>query len=132
MKQSNLDKLFKADSAMEKDGVDFVISDTTSFRVRRFVESNPQVQAAMATHYKPVARQIAMGSMDQTKEREVMTKIFVNACLVGWKGVEMDGQPVEFSKEKAVELLLGLPDLFKVLFEHAQKLENYREELGNS
>lgn len=133
--KTNLDKFYKADPILEKEGVDFSIDDKTAFRVRRFNQSNPRIRAAMANHYKPFARQIEMGTLPQEKSDEIIRKVFVETCLVSWRGVEDgEGKPIEFTKENAMSLFKSLPDLFDVLWKYANDFESYREqeELGNS
>lgn len=130
--KSNLEKLFKTDKTLESEGVDFAVDDKTSFRVRHFTPSNPRVKSAMAAYYKPYARQIDLGTLDQNKSDEIQVKIFIDTCLVSWEGVELDGQPLEFSKENAITLFKSLPALFDVLWKYANDFQNYREDLGNS
>lgn len=137
--KTNLDKFFKTDKEVEKTGVWFNLSDETGFLVKPFKASNPAVKSAMAVHYKPYARQVQLDAVDDAKAREIMTKVFVQACLVDWRGVEIDGVVTPFSKEKAVEFLFELPELFNTLMEHASDYRNYkeeftegREEVGNS
>lgn len=109
------------------------LSEKTGFLVRRFGGLNsPKVKAAFARFYKPYARQIEAGTLDEKKEKEITAKVFVDSCLVDWKGVEIDGQEVKFSHEAAVKLLLALPDLMQSLQNHALDANNYREDLGNS
>ncbi len=130
--KSNLDAFFKTDQSLESDGIWFSVSDTTRFLVTRFGGYNSHhVKAAMAKHFKPFARQIEAGSFDSAKEKEIMIKVFVNACLKNWEGVEIEGVDCAFSKEKAVELLVALPDLAEALMSHAQDSKNYKEDLGN-
>ncbi len=130
--KTNLDKFFKANSQLEKDGVDFAIDDVTSFRVRRFSQQNAGFKAAMALHYKPYARQIEMGTLSPEKNQEIQIKVFIDTCLVSWQGVEIDGKVVEFSKENATKLFKGLPDLFDTLWKYANTFESFKEDLGNS
>lgn len=136
--KTNLDTFFKMDEEVEKTGVWFNISDTVGFLIKPFRPSNPNVKRAMASYFKPYARQIEMGTMDPRDEREVMAKVFVNSSLVDWKGVEIDGKLTPFSKDVAVQFLTGLEPLFETLMTHAQDFKNYkqeeedREELGNS
>ena len=130
--KTNLDKFYKANSQAEKDGVDFEIDDTTSFRVRRFSGQNPRVKIAMAQYYKPYARQIEMGTLSSDKNLEIQIKVFIDTCLVSWQGVEIDGQPAEFSKENAMKLFKELPDLFDTLWKYANSFESFKEDLGNS
>lgn len=131
--KTNLDKLFKTNTVLEKEGVDFALDDKTSFRIRRFNSSNPRVKAAMAAYYKPYARQIEMGTLPVEKSDEIAIRLFIDVCLVSWEGVEDEkGQPIEMTKENAFEMFKSLPDLFATLQKHANDFENYKEELGNS
>jgi len=130
--QTNLDKLFKTDKALQDGGVIFAIDDKTSFQVRHFAAGNPRVKAAMAAHYKPYARQIELGTLEQEKSDEITVKLFIETCLVSWQGVEIDGQTVECNKENAAILFKRLPMLFDALWKHANDYQNYREDLGNS
>lgn len=130
--KSNLDKFFKTDKSLEKSGVWLTISDEVGFLVKPFRPENPAMKQAMATHYKPVARQMELGTLDPEKEREIMAKLFVTASLVDWRGVEIDGEVVPFSREVAVPFLVGLPDLFKTLMDYAQDFRNYQPEGDDS
>lgn len=138
--KTNLDGIFKTDSKMEEEGNWFNISDEIGFLLRRFNDSNPNVRKAMATYFKPYARQIDMGTMDPAKEREIMVKLFVNSSMINWKGIEIEGKAAEFSTTLAVKFFLGLPDLFETLMKYAQDFRNFKleedegskEDLGNS
>jgi hypothetical protein len=131
--KTNLDKLFKTNEELEKSGIVVVLSETLEFNLKRFGGKNSTpVRAAYAKYHKPYARQIEMGTFDKEKEREILIKIFVDSCMLGWKGVEIDGAPAEFSRENAVKLLIALPELFETLFEQASKVDNFKEDLGNS
>lgn len=129
---TNLDKIFKTNEDLEKDGVDFALDEKTSFRMRHFSATNPRVKAAMASHYKPYARQVELGTLDQKKADEITMKLFIDVCLVSWQGVEIDGKEVECSKENALILFNRLPKLFDVLWRYANDFNNYREDMGNS
>ena len=131
--KTNLDKLFKTNEELEKSGILVVLSDTLEFNLKRFGGKNSTpVRAAYAKYHKPFARQIEMGTFDKDKEREILVKIFVDSCLTGWKGVEIDGALVEFNRDSAISLLVALPELFETLFEQASKVDNFKEDLGNS
>lgn len=130
--KTNLDQFFKTDKALEKDGVWFDISSDIGFLVRPFKQTNPRVKAAMANHYKPYARQIELNSLDLAKQFEINIKIFIDVCLVEWKGVEADGKPLELTTENAIKFFTGLPDLFDTLWKHSTDFTNYKEDLGNS
>ena len=131
--KTNLDKLFKTDSELEKEGVDLALDDKTSFKIRRFNSQNPRVKAAMASYYKPYARQVEMGTLPQEKSDEITMKLFIDVCLASWTGVEDEnGKPIECNKANALTLFKSLPDLFDTLWKHANTFDNYKGDLGNS
>lgn len=130
--KTNLDRLFKTNKELETSGVDFAIDDKISFRVRHFAASNTKVKAAMAQHYKPYARQVDLGTLEQEKSEEIQMKIFIDTCLVSWTGVEIDGQEVECNKDNALKLFKSVPMLFDTLWKYCNDFQNYREDLGNS
>ena len=131
--KSNLDKFFKTNEDLSNNGVEFAIDEETSFTVRHFNDQNPRIKAAMTKYYKPHARQIELGTLPQEKTAEINRLVFIDTCLVSWKGVEgEDGQPIECNKENAMALFKRLPALFDALWKHANEFQNYKEDLGNS
>lgn len=137
--KTNLDADFKTNPIFEREGVDIVIREKSeempnglSFRVRRFNSQNPRVKAAMAAYYKPYARQVELGTLDQAISDEITRKLFVDVCLVSWEGVEIDGKPAECNKENALGLFRHLPDLFDTLWRAANNMDNFKEVVGNS
>jgi len=130
--KTNLDKLFKNDTKLETEGIWMNISDDVGFLVKRFGGFNEHsVKAALARHYKPYARQVENGTLEQSKEKEIMITVFVKACLKGWKGVEIDGVATEYTPEVGVKFLTGLPELADTLVNYATDAKNYREDVGN-
>lgn len=125
--KTNLDNLFKADESVEKNGVWFDIDDAVGFRLRRYNDRNPKVKAAIAKHFKPYARQIDLGSLAADKERDIMTKLFVDSCVIEWKGVEIDGEVKEYERNLAIKFFIELPELMNTLFEYAKDFANFRE-----
>lgn len=131
--KTNLDKDFKTDSKAENEGIIFELNEKVSFKVRRFVSTNPRVKAAMAAYYKPYARMIEMGTMPQEKSDEITIKLFIDVCLVSWEGLEDgEGKPIEFTKENAFQVLKSLPVMFEAVWKYANNFENFKEDLGNS
>lgn len=130
--KTNIDKFFKTDEDLEKNGQWHELTDKIGFLLRPFKSSNPRVKAAMAAHYKPHARQVELGTLDPDKEREISIKLFIQVCLVEWKGIEIDGKPTPFAPDVAMKLFKDLPDLFDTLWKYVNDWTNYKEDLGNS
>lgn len=130
--KTNLDGIFKTSPALEKDGRWFDLNDTTAFLIRPFRATNPRVKAAMAKYFKPYARQIETDSLDTAKAQEININLFMDVCLVDWKGLEIDGVDVKYDKETGLKLFRELPELFASCWGYANDFKNYREDLGNS
>lgn len=131
--KTNLDSLFKSSKNLETEGVIFEVNDSVRFTLRRFGGANAnKVKAAMAKYYKPVARQVELGQLSAEKEHDIMVKVFVEACLISWEGVESDGKALECTRENAIKLFTEVPELFGALQNYASSFESFKEDLGNS
>lgn len=131
--KTNLDSLFKTNELNEKEGIWIEVGDQVSFKCKMFGGANAhRIKQLQVKYLKPYTRQIENGLMDEKKERLIYTKIFVEACLVDWKGIVEDDKDVPFSPEKAVELFTSLPKLFDYLVGEATNNDRYVEDLGNS
>lgn len=131
--ETNLDGLYKTNRDMETEGNWFEVADGVAFKIKRFGGYNsPEIKKAVAKYHKPHALMISKGLLPDAKEREIHTRAFVESSIVDWKGITIGDEVAEFTVDKAVEMLVGLPDLVEVLMQEASNFENYREELGNS
>ena len=133
--KTNLDSMFKMNTDLEKDGVWFEFKEGISFKLKRFGGENaPALKESMAKHYKPYANLVAVDALPMRKEKEIMAKVFVDACLVEWKGIidTERGEEIPYSFDNAVELLMELPELADTLTKFASETDSYRESLGNS
>ena len=130
--KTNLDKAFKTNKSLEKDGVWFVVEGGPEFLVRRFGGVNAtKMQKIVSELNKPYVRLIESKQLSEEKTTELSTLSFIKCCLIDWKGVEIDGQEAPYSEELAAELFKALPDLADRLFEYARDMDNFREDLGN-
>lgn len=130
--KTNLDAKFKTDASKETDGVWYPLTPEVSFKLRRMGGKNSQkLKQYAATAYKPYAKQIEADALSQEKSFELACAMLVDLILVDWKGVESDGQPLEFTRENALKLLSGLPDLADKLSEFANEKDNFIETVGN-
>jgi len=130
--QTNLDKFYKTNQSLEKSGIWIMITDDIGFLVRRFGGANSdKIKVALAKYHKPYARQIEKGTLGADKETELMTKAFVESCMIDWKGVEIDGKETEYSVDVAVDFFTNLPELANEILVQAQTVDNFKEEVGN-
>lgn len=138
--KSNLDSLFKTDKGQELSGVWFLVTETAGFLVKRWGGANSkEIQKKLAKYYKPHARLIESGAMEEATARKILLKVFVESCIMDWKGIEIDGEIRKFDKTLVVDFLMELPDLADALIQYAGDISNFKEEdsegleeMGNS
>lgn len=129
--KTNLDSIFKTSKESERNGQWFDLNEKTGFLIRRFNATNPRAKGAMAKYYKPYAKQIENETLSVEKNLEINIHLFLDVCLVDWKGVEIDGKEVPYDRETGLKLFQSLPDLFDTLWKHSNDFKNFREDLGN-
>ena len=133
--KTNIDSHFLTDEKMEKEGIQFTLDDSGKvwIQVRRVGGSNStKIKAIYAKYHKPYAYQIEKKLLSDEKSRELAIRVFVEACVVDWAGIVIDGAEVPYSPEAAIKLLLARPELADALDRYASNVENYREAVGNS
>lgn len=132
----NLYEVYSSNEEMEKNGVWFEMSDTVGFKVKKFGGANAKkIQQLQAKYLKPYTRMMKAGKMDEKLERKLYVEIFVDGCLVDWKGVtDKDGKVLEFTRDNAISIMNDLPNLFDEVVNFCVDNDgvNFKEDLGNS
>jgi hypothetical protein len=139
--KTNLHGTFATNKKTEEEGVELEIKpkdqpedkEGVVFKIRRFSPLNPRVQAAMAAHHKPYARQLEMGLLSPSKSLELNILIFLDISLVGWRNIlDESGKEIPYSRENALKLFKDLPDLFEFVHKYAMDADNFKDDVGNS
>jgi len=134
--KTNLDKYFKSDVNLEKTGVWYEISDEIGFLVKRSGGSNKEYSRQTAKAMKKYSTKIS--HMPEDVVETIVRNLWIENCLVDWKGIEIDGKDQPYDVDVAKKLLSKreYEDLLNTLISHSDKAENYREgsieSLGNS
>lgn len=129
--KTNLHKKYKTNKHMEQNGVWLHVDSSVSFLVARWKDDSQQVRAAVLKNLQPVAQKLK--HMEPEEALKISVKTFVEGCVRDWKGVtDEQGNEIPFSQEACIELLIELPDVYKLIEAESVKMENYRDELGNS
>lgn len=124
----SLYKQFKNDDDMEiHQGIDLDYGGGPVITVRRAGGANKAYGAVLSAKMRPYERQIQAGNLDDDTASRLLSEVYAEAVILGWKGVAGDkGQVLSFSKENVVRVLTDLPDLFRDIQEQAGKLANFR------
>jgi len=136
MKKNNLSKAYATDKNLETEGKWFEITEDVSFKMKRMGGANAHKLAEIrAIHFKPYARQIAKNTLDKKLQEKLFIRVFVDGCMVDWKGLCDDVGEIEYSKQNAMDLFTETPDLFDDVVSLVDDISNYQlevEDLGNS
>lgn len=125
---STLD-LYLTDKNLEKNGVWFELGPDLKFLCKRFGGSNAkEVKRLTAKYYRPYAKQIENGTLDEEKELEISARVFVESCLVDW--IVPSGEA--FSVEGAVKFFIEAPEVADETLRYANNYKSYLVVLGNS
>lgn len=114
-------------------GVTVQYPNGMAFTIRRAGGTNTAFQKRV----QAVAKTYRHGfdGMDEDKARGLLAEIYADTVIVGWSGVKSEGRDVPFTRDAAVALLSGYPELMMSLKRDAedpglfQAEEEAREEL---
>jgi len=111
--------------------------DETVLVIARY--NNSKFRNMQARLMEPHIRAAGRKGVSTEQANEILSKCIAKTILLGWRNLSLEGQPVEYSEEKALELLRDerLADFKETVMAEAQDFENYRlaafeEDLGNS
>lgn len=134
--KTNLDAIFNSNKKAEESGKWFVISDQVEFKMKRFGGANRiEIDKLNAKYIGKFQKLINKGLLDKDVEIGLYVKVFVEACMVDWKGLRDDaGNEISFSKANAEDLFKKMPELLEYTIELASDKNEYKdiEEMGNS
>ncbi len=93
--------------------------------------NNPAYKEAREKALKPHLRQIRIGKLTSDEVLDIIKPVVAKHLLVGWKNIEQDGKPVEYSCSKALEYFRD-PAFFGFLdfvLQTAGEVEYFRQEM---
>lgn len=116
----------KVDTKKQTDGVWFDHDGETSFLIARM--GNPKFKKLFGKLMAPHSKRFNDGKLSQKIQNELMAKAVSSTILLGWKGLTLDGKPIEFSQEKAFEILSDdtSDEFLALIIQYAEDNENYR------
>jgi len=126
----DLRKKFGGDRAMEVDGVDLHLGGDAYITIARAGGTNVAYARAVQKYLRPIRKRDRFESEDLDLEEyaDVQRQAFADTIVLGWRGIELDGAPLPFTRDNALRLMRDLPDLWEVVKAHAEKLANFQRE----
>lgn len=116
------------DFDMEAEGVWFDYDNETSVKVAR---SNCKAyRKAMKRVMKPYRRQIKMNTIDPELFDKLLATAMAEGLVRDWKGLLNNGQPIEYSRSKSIELMVDpvMREFKEFVAECAEDAEAFRNE----
>lgn len=80
--------------------------------------------------FKPYKHQLNLPSFDSELRKDLMAQVAAEAILVGWDEsiVDDNDKPIEYSVERAAQMLLDIPELTEFVTNFSLNHINYRAE----
>ena len=126
--KTNLDTFVLTDPKLESEGIDFAVGKV-NFRLRRFGGKNPKLKAAHLKYFKPNARSIELGTIDDEVGEDITVKAFIEACLVSWEGLlDENGKEIECNLDNAFQFFKPRMSLFNILMDYSKDHRNFLKE----
>lgn len=114
---------FVTNKKLEDEGRWFDLKLGARIKLSRYGNKNARKFREMLL--KPYASQKIRGELPDEVEDEITRKVLANCVIQGWENIEIDGEAVEYSPEKALELLEMSEDFGVMVLRLSGQMENY-------
>lgn len=123
---ADIRKLWGTSQQKETEGVVHDLGNGVEVTVAR--NGNPKHAAALERLSKPYRGQINRGTLPKEKLEALSIEAMAEGLLLGWKGIELDGQALEYTKANALKVLTEFKDFREMISSLAVDAAQYREE----
>jgi hypothetical protein len=120
---------FKADTALEDEGVWNTVDAASGCRLKIARIGNRRYRETMARRLKPYRRALRSGTLDDQVTERITAEVLAETVLLDWQGLERAGEAVAYSPEAAAAILAdpAYKDFRDLVVELASDQEAYRE-----
>jgi len=124
---------FKTSEKLETEGIIIDYGDGGKYIVARMGGSNKKFTKRISKLTKPHRKAIQADRMDEGLAEQLLLEAFIDTCLYDWENVtDVDGEPLEYTRENALTLLTDLPELWDDLRTSAQNASLFRDEVATA
>lgn len=118
-------EIFSTDTELERKGFALEYGPST-FVIARSGGANVKYQRCMERLTRPHRSMINAGNFPESQSKRILAQAFAETIILAWSGVtDIIGDPIEFTKENVVKVLIDLPDLFLDLQTESSRIANY-------
>jgi len=123
---ADLRKLYGTDTNKETDGIWQDFGDGIEMKVARI--GNPKYQKLFQKLSKPHRKAIRRGTLKEDVAEKLMIECTAETILLDWRGIELDGKALPYSKDNAIMILTEFKDLKEYVNDFANEMEAYMQE----
>jgi len=120
----DLKKAFATDKKLELEGVWHDLGEGAGVLIARI--GNRRYQNALNKTLADNRTMIKTGLMSEEAAEKDLCEIIADTILLDWKNIDDDGQPLPYTKENAVAMLIKYPDFRVLVVDLAGISDNYR------
>lgn len=120
--------IFETNETKSDDGVWVPVDLKTSVKIARY--GNRKFNRALQRGMKPYKQLIDKEALDDETSDKVFVTAIVEGILVDWRGMVYNGEPLPYSKEAAIKILMNkkLRDFREFVIVTSQDMQLYRDE----
>lgn len=119
-------KLFGVDAEKEQEGVVHEMGEGLKMRIARI--GNPKYQKRFQALSKPHRRALRRGTLSDEVAEKLLIQCLSETIVLGWEGLEENGEEVPYSLENCIKILTDYPELRNYVNDIANELEGYQAE----
>ena len=120
----------RIDTELAKEGVWVPLDGETRLKIAQWL--NPHHRKYLQKALDPYKRALRMGTLSDEDSNRIEAEAVAHTVLIDWDNLKDNGVNLEYSKEKATQLLRDpeLSWLMDFVREQAENLANFRDEVG--
>lgn len=122
----DLQKLYGKDEKKANDGVWLEVGDGAVL-CRYYNVTSPRTIAISQRRTRKYQQAIRNKSLSPEIDRRVGIEIFVEAAVIDWRGINMNGDALAFSFDNAVKAFYDYPEFMMDIVQQATELSNFRD-----
>jgi hypothetical protein len=118
----------KVDAKKETDGVWVEVGEGLELLIAG--ADNPEYRKYRDKLVKPFIRRVRTNLMSAEDTEDITRRAMARYVLLGWRGLEDDdGNPIQYSEKKALEILRESRELFNIVADFASDRALFRAEV---
>lgn len=123
-------EVFATNTKKEEEGVEVKIGPDSYITVAR--NNNRHYVKLLSTMFEENRQLLESGTEEGDKANQaLMAEVIAKTILLGWRGLEYQGQPIEYSLENA-KMLLQHHEFLELVMKHARRAELFRATIEDS